>query len=57
MITCGKCEYCTKGREHLCPSRIILGMNNLIERQGVLQNLYQHRTKIFMKFQRLDKRK
>tara|TARA_B100001057_G_C22846551_1_gene949294 strand:+ start:1499 stop:2503 length:1005 start_codon:yes stop_codon:yes gene_type:complete len=35
LITCGKCDYCTKGREHLCPTRIILGMNRPIERQGV----------------------
>ena len=34
LITCGKCEYCTKGREHLCPTRIILGMSKPIERQG-----------------------
>ena len=35
LITCGKCEYCLGGREHLCPTRIILGMNKPIERQGV----------------------
>ena len=35
LITCGKCEYCVSGREHLCPHRIILGMNKPIERQGV----------------------
>ena len=35
LITCSKCEYCTKGREHLCPERIILGMNRPKERQGV----------------------
>jgi len=34
LITCGKCDYCQKGREHLCPTRIILGMNRPIERQG-----------------------
>ena len=34
LITCGKCDYCTKGREHLCSKRIILGMNQPIERQG-----------------------
>ena len=27
LITCGKCDYCKKGREHLCLKRIILGMN------------------------------
>ena len=49
LITCGKCEYCTSGREHLCPNRIILGMNKPIERQGVFaefvstpdQNIYE----------------
>jgi threonine dehydrogenase-like Zn-dependent dehydrogenase len=49
LITCGKCEYCTSGREHLCPKRIILGMNKPIERQGVFaefvstpdQNIYE----------------
>ena len=49
LITCGKCEYCTSGREHLCPHRIILGMNRPIERQGVFaeyvstpdQNIYE----------------
>jgi|TARA_B100002003_G_C14076565_1_gene517907 threonine dehydrogenase-like Zn-dependent dehydrogenase len=34
LITCGKCDYCTKGKEHLCNKRIILGMNKPIERQG-----------------------
>ena len=34
LITCGKCNYCTNKREHLCPKRIILGMNRPIERQG-----------------------
>ena len=49
LITCGKCDFCTKGRENLCPSRIILGMNRPIERQGVFaefvstpnQNIYE----------------
>jgi len=36
LITCGKCDYCTNGREHLCPDRSILGMNRPIERQGGL---------------------
>jgi threonine dehydrogenase-like Zn-dependent dehydrogenase len=35
LITCGKCNYCINGREHLCPKRVILGMNRPIERQGV----------------------
>tara|TARA_B100001057_G_scaffold49243_1_gene43904 strand:+ start:2712 stop:3716 length:1005 start_codon:yes stop_codon:yes gene_type:complete len=34
LITCSNCEYCKNGREHLCPDRIILGMNRPIERQG-----------------------
>ena len=34
LITCGECNYCTNKREHLCPKRIILGMNRPIERQG-----------------------
>ena len=34
LITCGKCDYCKIGKEHLCGSRIILGMNRPIERQG-----------------------
>ncbi len=34
LITCGACEYCSSGREHLCEKRIILGMNRPIERQG-----------------------
>ena len=34
LITCGKCNYCTNKREHLCSKRIILGMNRPIERQG-----------------------
>jgi len=49
LITCGKCEYCLKGREHLCPTRVLLGMNRRIERQGVFaefvstpdQNIYE----------------
>ena len=34
LITCGSCDYCDNGREHLCGKRIILGMNRPIERQG-----------------------
>tara|TARA_B100000287_G_scaffold422860_1_gene465369 strand:+ start:1062 stop:2072 length:1011 start_codon:yes stop_codon:yes gene_type:complete len=34
LITCGKCDHCKSGREHLCDKRIILGMNKPIERQG-----------------------
>ena len=39
LITCGECQYCTKGREHLCPSRVLLGMNRPIERQGAFAEL------------------
>ena len=39
LITCGKCEYCTSGREHLCPHRVLLGMNRPYERQGVFAEL------------------
>jgi len=34
LITCGECDYCSDGREHLCKKRIILGMNKPVERQG-----------------------
>jgi len=34
LITCGECDYCSDGREHLCKKRIILGMNRPIVRQG-----------------------
>jgi len=34
LITCGTCNFCKKGREHLCGKRIILGMNKPVERQG-----------------------
>jgi len=34
LITCGLCDYCKNGKEHLCTKRIILGMNKPIERQG-----------------------
>ena len=34
LITCGSCNYCSKGREHFCNKRIILGMNKPIKRQG-----------------------
>ena len=39
LITCGECNYCKNGKEHLCPKRIILGMNKPIERQGALAEL------------------
>ena len=34
LITCGVCDYCKNGKEHLCGKRVILGMNRPIERQG-----------------------
>jgi len=34
LITCGKCEFCNSGSEHLCLNRVLLGMNRPIERQG-----------------------
>ena len=34
LITCGECEYCSSGKEHLCSKRVLLGMNRPIERQG-----------------------
>jgi len=34
LITCGSCSYCTNKKEHLCPKRIILGMNRPIKREG-----------------------
>ena len=43
LITCGKCEYCNSGSEHLCPNRVLLGMNIPYERQGAF-------AEIFMKF-------
>ncbi len=33
LITCGECEYCINKIEHLCPKRVLLGMNRPIERQ------------------------
>ena len=34
LITCGKCDYCRNGREHLCGKRVLLGMNRPIDRPG-----------------------
>tara|TARA_B110000438_G_scaffold282750_1_gene310063 strand:- start:269 stop:1273 length:1005 start_codon:yes stop_codon:yes gene_type:complete len=56
LITCGKCNYCKTGREHLCSKRIILGMNRPIERQGGFaefvsipdQNIYELPPKLKM---------
>ena len=39
LITCGKCEYCKKKSEHLCPDRVLLGMNRPYERQGAFAEL------------------
>ena len=39
LITCGKCEYCSSGSEHLCPKRVLLGMNIPYERQGAFAEL------------------
>ena len=39
LITCGKCNYCENGREHLCEKRILLGMNRPFERQGAFAEL------------------
>ncbi len=39
LITCGKCEYCASKREHLCPKRVLLGMNRPYERQGAFAEL------------------
>ena len=39
LITCGGCNYCKIGKEHLCETRIILGMNKPIERQGAFAEL------------------
>ena len=39
LITCGKCEYCLSKSEHLCPSRVLLGMNRPYERQGAFAEL------------------
>ena len=57
LITCGKCDYCQSGREHLCNKRIILGMNRPIERQGGFaeyvsipdQNIYELPKELSMK--------
>ena len=34
LITCGNCEYCKSGSEHLCSKRVILGISKPIQRQG-----------------------
>ena len=57
LITCGSCEYCNNGREHLCEKRIILGMNRPVLRQGGFaeyvsipdKNIYELPKKLSMK--------
>ena len=39
LITCGKCEYCSTGSEHLCQDRVLLGMNRPYVRQGAFAEL------------------
>ena len=39
LITCGQCEFCIFKREHLCPNRVLLGMNRPYERQGAFAEL------------------
>ena len=39
LITCGNCNYCNSGSEHLCPNRVLLGMNIPYERQGAFAEL------------------
>ena len=34
LITCGSCDHCKSGSEHLCSKRVLLGMNRPVERQG-----------------------
>ena len=36
LITCEICNYCTSGREHLCPKRTMVGMSKPIQREGGL---------------------
>ena len=36
LISCDKCEYCQKGREHLCPDRTMVGMSKPLQREGGL---------------------
>ena len=57
LITCGKCQYCSNGREHLCQDRVLLGMNKPHERQGAFaelitvpdQNIYEIPDKLDIK--------
>ena len=39
LISCENCDYCKKGREHLCPERTMIGMSTPIKREGGLAEL------------------
>ncbi len=39
LISCGECDYCKNGREHLCPERTMIGMSTPIKREGGLAEL------------------
>lgn len=39
LITCGNCYYCNSDREHLCSTRVLVGMNRPVERQGAFAEL------------------
>ena len=34
LITCGKCQECSDGREHICSNRSLLGMTKPVARAG-----------------------
>jgi len=34
LITCGKCQECSEGREHICSNRSLLGMTKPVARAG-----------------------
>ena len=36
LISCGKCDYCNRNSEHLCPERSLIGMNRPFVREGGL---------------------
>ena len=39
LISCGTCDYCKIGEEHLCPERTMIGMSTPIKREGGLAEL------------------
>ena len=39
LISCGDCEFCNSGSEHLCKHRALLGMNKPIVKEGGLAEL------------------